>query len=101
VHKHSEVSCIILKTKVNDPGLAFIGKVGLGPFWTLVQVLLYSDVMHICVSSSVSSFQYKHTTTIGEIYTRIQMQDLIDGFHSVNYKTTYDNHEEYGWTYLP
>jgi hypothetical protein len=29
------------------------------------------------------------------------MQDLIDGFHSVNYKTTYDNHEEYGWTYLP
>jgi hypothetical protein len=29
------------------------------------------------------------------------MQDLIDGFHSTNYKTTYDNHEEYGWPYSP
>jgi hypothetical protein len=27
-------------------GLAFDGKVGLGPFWTLVQVLLYNDVVH-------------------------------------------------------
>jgi hypothetical protein len=27
----------------------------------------------------------------------MQMQDLIDDFHSINYKTTYDNHEEYGW----
>jgi hypothetical protein len=26
------------KNKVNDPGLAFAGKVGLEPFWTLVQV---------------------------------------------------------------
>jgi hypothetical protein len=34
-------NCIILKDGVNDPGLAFAGKVGLGPFWTLVQVLSY------------------------------------------------------------
>jgi hypothetical protein len=32
---------------------------------------------------------------------RMQMQDLIDGFHSINYNTTYDNHEEYGWPYSP
>jgi high-affinity nickel permease len=29
------------------------------------------------------------------------MQDLIDGFHLINYQTTYDNHEEYGWPYSP
>jgi high-affinity nickel permease len=29
------------------------------------------------------------------------MQDLIDDFYSINYKTTYDNHEEYDWPYLP
>jgi hypothetical protein len=27
-------NCIILKDRVNDPGLAFARKVGLGPFWT-------------------------------------------------------------------
>jgi hypothetical protein len=27
------------------------------------------------------------------------MQDLIDGANLINYKTTYDNHEEYGWPY--
>jgi hypothetical protein len=44
------------KNKFNDPRLAFEGKVGLGPFWMLVQVLLYNDVVHVSVSSSVSSF---------------------------------------------
>jgi hypothetical protein len=29
------------------------------------------------------------------------MQDLIDGFDLINYKTTYDNHEGYGWPYSP
>jgi hypothetical protein len=32
---------------------------------------------------------------------RMQMQYLIDGFHSINYKTTYDNHEEYDSPYSP
>jgi hypothetical protein len=68
------------KNRVNDPGLAFAGKVGLGPFWTLVLVLLYNDVVHVSVSSSVSSFWHTRTATVGKIYTRMQMQDLIDGF---------------------
>jgi hypothetical protein len=52
---------------VNDPGLAFAGKVGIGPFWTLVQVLLYRDVVYVFVSSSASSFRHTRTTTIGKI----------------------------------
>jgi hypothetical protein len=59
----------------------------------LVQVLLYSDVVHTSVSSSVTSFRHMRT--------RMQMQDLSDGFPSINYKTTYDNHEEHGWPYSP
>jgi hypothetical protein len=68
------------KNKVNDPGLAFDGKVGLGPFWTLVQVLLYNDVVHVSVSSSIFTFRHTRTATAREIYTSMQMQDLIDGF---------------------
>jgi hypothetical protein len=34
MHNRSKHNCIILKDGVNDPGLAFAGKVGLGPFWT-------------------------------------------------------------------
>jgi hypothetical protein len=95
MHKHNKGNCIIFKRRVNDLGLAFVGKVGLGPFWTLVQVLLCNDVVHVTVSSSFSSFQHTCTATVRKIYT-MQMQDLIDDFHSINYKTTYDNHEEYG-----
>jgi hypothetical protein len=40
----------------------------------LVQVLLYNDVVHV----SVSSFRHTRTATVGKIYTRMQMQDLID-----------------------
>jgi hypothetical protein len=60
------------KKRVNDLGLAFAGKVGLGPFWTLVQALLYSDIVHIFVNSSVSSFRYERIATVGKIYTRMQ-----------------------------
>jgi hypothetical protein len=45
MHNHSKGNGIILKDGVNDPGLAFIGKVGLGPFWTLIQVLSYEHVL--------------------------------------------------------
>jgi hypothetical protein len=76
MHNHSIDNCIIFRNKVNDPGLAFDGKVGLGPFWTLVQVLLYNDVVHV----SVSSFRHTRTAIAREIYTRMQMQDLIDDF---------------------
>jgi hypothetical protein len=44
----------------------------------LVQVLLYNDVVHVSASSSVSSFRHTRTATAWEIYTRMQMQDLID-----------------------
>jgi hypothetical protein len=80
MHNRSKHNCTILKVRVNDPGLAFDGKVGLGPFWTLVQVLLYNDVVHVSVSSSISSFRHTRTATVREIYTRMQMQDLIDDF---------------------
>jgi hypothetical protein len=77
MHNHSNDNYINFKNKVNDPGLAFDGKVVLGPFWTLVQVLLYNDVVHVSISSSVS-FQHTCTATVGKTYTRMQMQDLID-----------------------
>jgi hypothetical protein len=80
MHNRSKHNCIILKDRVNDPGLAFDGKVGLGPFWTLVQVLLYNDVVHVSVGSSISSVRHMRTVTVREIYTRMQMQDLINDF---------------------
>jgi hypothetical protein len=46
----------------------------------LVQVLLYSDVVYVSISSSISSYRHTRTATVGEIYTRMQMQDLIDDF---------------------
>jgi hypothetical protein len=57
--------------------------------------------VHVSVSSFVSSFRHERIATVGKIYTRLHMQDLIDGFHLINYKTTYDNHDVYGWPYSP
>jgi hypothetical protein len=71
---------------INDPRLAFAGKVGLGPFWTLVQVLGYVHVLQFSVSTFVSSFRHERIATVGKIYTRMQMQDLKDGFVLNNYK---------------
>jgi hypothetical protein len=71
---------MILKDGVNDPGLAFAGKVGLGPFWTWVQVLSYVQVLQLFVSTFVSSFRCERTSTVGKIYTKMQMQDLFDNF---------------------
>jgi hypothetical protein len=62
------------------PGLAFVSKVSLWPFWTLVEVLLYSDVVHVPVSSFVSSFQHERIATVRNIYTRMQVQDSIHDF---------------------
>jgi hypothetical protein len=80
MHNRSKHNCIILKDGVNDPGLAFTGKVGLGPFWTWVQVLSYVHVLQLFVSTSVSSFRHERTSTGGKIYTKMQMQDLIVDF---------------------
>jgi hypothetical protein len=80
MHNHSKGNDIILKDGVNDPGLAFADKVGFGPFWTLVQVLSYEHVLQLFVSAFVSSFRHKRISTAGKIYTRMQMQALLDDF---------------------
>jgi hypothetical protein len=80
MHKHTNGNFIIFKNKVNDPGLSFAGKVGLGPFWTLVQVLSYVHVLQLFVGTSASSFRHEHISTVRKIYTRMQMHDLIDDF---------------------
>jgi hypothetical protein len=80
MHKYSNGNSIILKDSVNESGLAFAGKVCLGPFWTLVQVLSYVHVLQLSNSTFVSSFRHECISTAGEIYTRMQMQDLIDSF---------------------
>jgi hypothetical protein len=66
------------KTGSYAPGLAFAGKVGLGPFWTWVQVLSYVHVLLLFVSTLVSSFRHERTSTVRKIYTKMQMQDLFD-----------------------
>jgi hypothetical protein len=69
-----------LKDGINDPGLAFAGKVGLGPFWTWVQVLSYVHVLQLFISTFVSSFRHERTSTGGKFYTKMQMQDSLDYF---------------------
>jgi hypothetical protein len=85
MHNHRKRNCIVLKGRVNDPGLAFAGKVGFGPFWTLIQVLSYIHVLQLTDSTFVFSFWHERIATVGKIYTRMQMQDLIDGFNLINF----------------
>jgi hypothetical protein len=80
MHNHSKHNCKILKDGVNDPGLAFTGKVGLGPFWTWVQVSSYVHVQQLFVGTFVPSFWHECSSIVGKIYTKMQMQDLFDGF---------------------
>jgi hypothetical protein len=80
MHTHSKHNCIILKGGFNDPGLAFTGKVGLGPFWTWVQVLSYVHARQLSVGTFVSFFWHERTSTGGRIYTKMQMQDLLDDY---------------------
>jgi hypothetical protein len=80
MHNHSKHNCIILKDGVNDPGLAFAGKIGLGPFWIWVQVLSYVHVLQLFVSTFASSFRHERMSTVGKIYTKMQMQGLFVDF---------------------
>jgi hypothetical protein len=80
MHNHSKHNCIILKDGVNDPGLAFADKVGLGPFWTWVQVLSYVHVLQLFVGTFVSCFRHERTSTVRKIYMKMQMQDLFNDF---------------------
>jgi hypothetical protein len=86
MHNHSKHNCISLKDGVSDPGLAFAGKVGLGPFWTLVQVLSYEHVLQLFAGTFVSSFRHERISTVGKIYTKMQMQDLFDDFNLIKHK---------------
>jgi hypothetical protein len=80
MNNRSKHNCIILKDGVNDPGLAFAGKVGLGPFWPWVQVLSYVYAGQLFAGTFVPSFRHKRPSTVGKIYTKMQMQDLFDDF---------------------
>jgi hypothetical protein len=80
MHNRSKHNFIILKDGVNDPGLAFTGKVGLGPFWTWVQVLSYVYALQLFIGTFVPSFRHERPSIVGKIYTKMQMQDLFDGF---------------------
>jgi hypothetical protein len=73
-------NCIILKDGVNDPGLAFAGKVDLGPFWTWVHVLSYVYVLQLFAGTFVASFRHERMSTGRKIYTKMQMQYLFDDF---------------------
>jgi hypothetical protein len=80
MHNRSKHNYTILDDGVNDPGLAFTGKVGLGPFWTWVQVLSYVHARQLFGGTFVSSFRHERTSTVGKIYTKMQVQDLLDDF---------------------
>jgi hypothetical protein len=66
-------------------GLAFAGKVGLGPFWTLVQALSYEHVLQLFVSTFVSSFQHERISTVREIYMKMQCKINLIIFYLINY----------------
>jgi hypothetical protein len=85
-----------LKDGVNDPGLAFAGKVGLGPFWTLVQALSYVHVLQLLVSTFVSSFRHERISSVGKIYMKMQCKIYLTIFILINYKSTDDNHGVHG-----
>jgi hypothetical protein len=55
-------------------GLPSLARLALSPsgLWSRSKVLLYSDIVHVSVSSSISSFWHTRTTTVGKIYTRMQ-----------------------------
>jgi hypothetical protein len=83
-HKCTNIEKIIvyfLKDGANDLGLAFASKVGLGPFWTLVQALSHVHVRQLFVSTFVSSSRHECTSTVGTIYMKMQMQDLLGYFY--------------------
>jgi hypothetical protein len=46
----------------------------------LVQVLSYIHTRQLFVSTFASSFRHEHKSTVGKIYTKMQMQDLLNNF---------------------
>jgi hypothetical protein len=77
---------MISKDGVNDPGLAFVGKVGLGPFWTWVQALSYVHALQLFVGTFVPSFRHECPSTVGKIYTKMQCKIHSTIFNLINHK---------------
>jgi hypothetical protein len=48
--------------------------------------LSYVHVLQLFVGTFVSSFRHERTSTVGKIYTKMQMQDLSDNFNLINHK---------------
>jgi hypothetical protein len=46
----------------------------------LVQALSYEHGLQLFVNAFVCSFRHKRTSTVGKIYTKMQIQDLFDNF---------------------
>jgi hypothetical protein len=78
MHNCSKHNCIILKDGVNDPGLALTGKVGLGPFWTWVQVLRYVHVRQLFVGTFVSERPIQRTREGGSEWEPIKILLEVD-----------------------
>jgi hypothetical protein len=91
VHNRSKHNCTILKVRVNDPGLAFTGKVGLGPFWTWVQVLSYVHARQLFVGTFVPSLRHERPSTVGRIYTKMQCSIYVMIFILINHEPIEDN----------
>jgi hypothetical protein len=66
-------------------GMPSLARLALGPSG-LQSILSYEHVRQLFVSTFVSSFRHEHISTVGRIYTRMQMQDSIDDFYLINYK---------------
>jgi hypothetical protein len=48
--------------------------------WTWVQVLSYVHALQLFVGTFGPSFRHECPSTVGKIYTKMQMQDLFDDF---------------------
>jgi hypothetical protein len=61
-------------------GLPLLARLALGPSGLWSQVLSYEHVLQLFVSAFVCSFRHERISTVGKIYTKMQMQDLFVNF---------------------
>jgi hypothetical protein len=85
------------KTWVNDKlGLAFVGTSSYTNFWTLVQVLLYGDIVHIFSCSLVHVCWHERVATFGNFYMEDANARLNWRIDLINHTTTHDHHGVHG-----
>jgi hypothetical protein len=86
MHNHNKGNDIILKDRVNDSGLDFAGKVGLGPFWTWSRSLATSTYG----SSSLAPSSPPSSTSIylpsGRSTRSCKCKIYLTIFNLINYK---------------